>query len=320
MDIVERAAELLGAGSGPSASRDRPGRESREVRLVESFAPADGPAHLSHPQPQMSRLQPAAPTQDGRDKYEGIPGIPASRCVVIDQRRLRAQSIITPEDTRTMMTESFRRVKRHIVANAAIPDGRRCKNLVMITSSLPGEGKTFCSINLAISLAMEINRTVMLVDADFERPCVPAALGIKADGLRGFIDVVADPSIPLADVLLKTDIGKLSVLPAGTPHEHTTELVAGEATAELLRNMAARYEDRILIFDTAPLLAASEACALASHMGQIIIVVEAGKTTEKTLKEALDSVQQCNVAGVLLNKGVPSAARGNYGYGYGNAK
>jgi protein-tyrosine kinase len=317
MDIVERAAALLDTASGPSALRDRHSRESRDVRLVESLALAADQAHLSHPQPEVSRLQPAGPTQDGRDRYEGIPG---SRCVVIDQRRLRTQSIITPQDTRTMMTESFRRVKRHIVANAAIPDGRRCKNLVMITSSLPGEGKTFCSINLAISLAMEIDRTVMLVDADFERPCVPAALGIKADGLRGFLDVIADPSIPLSDVLLKTDIGKLSVLPAGTPHEHTTELVAGEATAELLRKMAARYEDRILIFDTAPLLAASEACALASHMGQIVIVVEAGKTTEKTLKEALDSVSQCNVAGVLLNKGVPSAARGNYGYGYGNAK
>jgi receptor protein-tyrosine kinase len=316
MDIVERAAALLGTASDPSTSRDRPSRESRDVRLVEHLALAAGQAHTSHSQPQASRPQPAWPTQDGSDKHE----TPASRSVVIDQRRLRAQRIITPEDTRTMMTESFRRVKRHIVANAAIPDGRRCKNLVMITSSLPGEGKTFCSISLAISLAMEINRTVMLVDADFERPCVPAALGIKDDGLRGLIDVIADPSIPLADVLLKTNIGKLSLLPAGTRHEHTTELIAGEATAELLRSMATRYEDRILIFDSAPLLAASEACALASHMGQIVIVVEAGRTTEKTLKEALDSVQQYNVAGVLLNKGVPSAARGDYGYGYGTAK
>ncbi|MGE5522431.1 MAG: XrtA-associated tyrosine autokinase [Rhodospirillaceae bacterium] len=238
----------------------------------------------------------------------------------VDQALLRAQRIITPTEKRTMMTESFRRVKRHILANAVRADRASRKNLVMITSALPGEGKTFCAINLAMSLAMEIDRTVMLVDTDFEKRSIPAALGLDVGTPRGFVDVIADSSLTLADVLLKTDIGKLTVLPAGTPHAHTTELVAGDVTATLLREMADRYDDRIILFDSAPLLAASESCALAPHMGQIVLVVEAGKTTEKVVKEALESVASCNVAGVLLNKGAPSRARGEYGYGYGAAE
>lgn len=190
----------------------------------------------------------------------------------------------------------------------------------MITSSLPREGKTFCSVNLAISIAMEVDRTVMLVDADVENSCVAAALGITADLPRGFIDLVADPSLDLAEVLYRTNLGKLTLVPAGAPRAHTTELFAGDATARLLEEMAGRYPDRVIIFDTAPLLVASESCALAAHMGQIVVVVEAGRTAERSLREALASVQSAKLAGVVLNKGAPSSACGEYGYGYGAVK
>jgi receptor protein-tyrosine kinase len=133
------------------------------------------------------------------------------------------------------------------------------------------------------------------------------------------MDVLLDRNVGLTDALCKTDIGKLTVLPAGTPHARATEMLASERMRALLREMAERYPDRIIIFDSPPLLAASEACVLASGMGQIILVVEAGRTTETALKDALGRIESSNVVGVLLNKGAPpgSGYYGDYGYGYG---
>jgi receptor protein-tyrosine kinase len=310
MDIVERAAALLGTAS--AGGRRREGRELREAQLVDLME-------------ERKRAE-SAPGAHSPREVETI--LVEERClpeeqaaegprIEIDMAWLREQRVITPQEKRTMMTESFRRVKRHIIANVA--SGGTGRNLVMITSALPGEGKTFCAVNLAMSLALEIGRTVMLVDADFEHRSVPRMLGIPTDGVRGFTDVVTDRTIALQDVLLRTSVDKLTLLPAGTPHAHVTELVAGEATAALLDQIARRYTDRIVIFDSGPLLAASEACALAAYMGQIVLVVEAGKTTESIVKEALERIASCNVAGVLLNKGAPPSGRGEYGYEYGAA-
>lgn len=313
MDIVERAAALLGSSSGSQRKLD-------SHHAVQGARTADW-LERAAAEVDASRAPEARLDQEKRSEKKPTACIARarSRSLSVDLGTLRAQRIITPSEKTTMMTESFRRVKRHILANVSNPASGPRRNLVMITSSLPGEGKTFCSVNLAISLAMEVDRTVMLVDADVENPCVPAALGIKEYMPRGFIDMIADPSLDVADVLYKTDLGKLTLLPAGSPHAHTTELLAGDATAQLLQQMAARYEDRIIIFDSAPLLVASESCALATHMGQIVLVVEAGRTTENTLKEALSRIESCNVAGVLLNKGPASTGARQYGYGYGAA-
>ena len=184
----------------------------------------------------------------------------------------------------------------------------------MVTSALPGEGKTFCAINLAISIALEMDRTVLLVDADVAKPSVPQALGLEAD--KGLMDVLLDRRVDLADVLWKTDIGRLTLLPVGTAHKHATELLASDAMRGLLHEMAERYHDRIIIFDSPPLLAASEAGVLASQMGQIVVVVESGKTSEAALKDALGRIDSSRVAGLLLNKGEsPSLGYGYGGYG-----
>jgi len=177
-----------------------------------------------------------------------------------------------------------------------------------------GEGKTFCAINLAISIALEIDRTALLVDADVAKPSVPKALGLEAE--QGLLDVLLDRRIDLAEVLCRTDIGKLTLLPAGTAHQHATELLASDAMRVLLQEMAERYHDRIIIFDSPPLLAASEASVLASQMGQIVMVVEAGKTSEAALKAALARIESSNVTGLLLNKGEGPGLGYHYG-GYG---
>jgi protein-tyrosine kinase len=173
-------------------------------------------------------------------------------------------------------------------------------NLVMVTSALPGEGKSYCSINLAISMALEMDRTVLLIDADVARASIPPAFGLHAE--KGLMDLLADRDTALADVLWKTDIGRLSLLPSGAAHNYATELLASDTMHSLLRDVAERYSDRVIIFDSPPLLAASEGGALASQMGQIIVVVEAGETSEATLKDALGRLDTAGIVGLLLNK------------------
>jgi protein-tyrosine kinase len=235
---------------------------------------------------------------------------------VVDRNRLRGLNLIAPDGERTPLAESFRRIKRQILANIAKPKpGAPPANLVLVTSALPRDGKTFCAINLAISMAMERDRTVLLVDADVARPSIPSALGLHAEA--GLMEVLLDRGVDLGHVLWKTDIGGLTVLPAGKAHKHATEFLASDAMRELLTDLAERQPDRIIVFDSPPLLAASEASALASHVGQIVVVVEAGKTSEAALKRALGRIDPSRVAGLVLNKAESVPLEYTYdAYGY----
>jgi receptor protein-tyrosine kinase len=170
-----------------------------------------------------------------------------------------------------------------------------------------------------MSIALELDSTVLLVDADVSRPSVMAQLGLRES--RGLMDVLIDPSIDVADVLLRTNVGKLSLLPAGSSDARSTELLASDAMARLVDELASRYQDRILVFDAPPLLATTEARVLAKHMGQIVVVVEADRTTHGALHDALDTVKSCPVVATVLNKAMRSDlgsyASSYYGYGYG---
>ncbi len=306
MSIIERAAALLGsaprAKRTPSASSESAGYPEKD--LIERAAGdiarlRDGAGDTDHARHLRSNRAP------GRLADEPI------RTLAVDRARLRQQSMITPDGERTAVAESFRRIKRQILANVANPKaGAPPASLVLVTSALEGEGKTYCAINLAISIALEVDRSVVLVDADVAKSSVPKALGFEAD--KGLMDVLLDRQFDLADVLWKTDIGRLTLLTVGTAHKHATELLASDAMGVLLRELSERH-DRIVIFDSPPLLAASEAGVLASQMGQIVLVVEAAKTTETALKNALARVDSSRVTGLLLNKG--HSASLDYGYG-----
>ncbi len=216
--------------------------------------------------------------------------------------KLRHYGIITPEDKKTTITEQFRVIKRPLLANyfnkgaGAIKNG----NLIMVTSSLAGEGKSFCAVNLAMSIAMEMDHTVLLVDADVARPMVPKILGVGAD--KGLLDVLLDDKLDLTEVLIKTNIEKLSILTAGSQHPNANELLASQSMGLLLKELVHRYEDRIIIFDSPPLLLTSEARVLASQMGQIVLVVEAEKTTHQTVRETLRQIESCEVVNLVYNK------------------
>jgi protein-tyrosine kinase len=239
-----------------------------------------------------------------------------AKTVVLDIARLAAQGFITPDSPRSPIANEFRVIKRPLIANVQGRAGVRPKNanLVMLTSALAGEGKSFCALNLALSIALELDNTVLLVDADVASPSILDMLGLPHT--RGLMDVLTDPKLNLADVILRTNVEKLSILPAGTSQQRATELLASDQMKRLVDDVATRYPDRIIVFDSPPLLLTTESPVLATHMGQIVVVVEAEKTTASVLKHAMGTIEQCPVVMMTLNKARVSEIGPYYGYGY----
>jgi exopolysaccharide/PEP-CTERM locus tyrosine autokinase len=226
----------------------------------------------------------------------------------------------SPGAPRTRIADQYRVIKRPLIANAlgkgAAPVAHG--NRIMVTSALPGEGKTFTAVNLALSIAAELDTTVMLVDADVGRPSVLKTLGL-APG-PGLLDVL-EGRATMPEVLLRTNVDKLTLLSAGTLHDRATEVLASDGMHTLLQEVAQRYDDRIIIFDSPPLLLTTEARALASHMGQVIMVVRAGHTSQSDVQTALSFIDFCPVKLLLLNQARSSkfdsyATSYKYGYGY----
>lgn len=238
----------------------------------------------------------------------------------IDLARLQAAGFITPNVKESKVLHEFRVIKRPLIQNAlgkgAAPVANG--NLIMVTSALPNEGKSFVSLNLAMSMAMELDCRVLLIDADVVKPSLPAVLGIHRT--KGLLDVLTHRDLSFGDVLLQTNVPRLTLALSGTPHRGAYELLASEAMTTLLEEISSRYPDRIIIFDSPPLLATSESRVLASHMGQVVVVVEAERTTHAALESALSTVEACPVVLTLLNKARQSDAGSYYGgyYGHGS--
>jgi protein-tyrosine kinase len=234
--------------------------------------------------------------------------------VTLDFARLKANGVITPTDPDQQLLHEFRVIKRPLIRNALGKSAAPVKNgnLIMVTSALPGEGKTFVAVNLAMSIAMEVDSTVLLVDADVIAPTVPRVLGIAPT--KGLMDVLTEPEPDLGSVVLKTNLSRLALVLAGRQHRRASELLASDAMAELLDEVSKRYPERIVIFDSPPLLATTESRVLAAHMGQVVVVVEADRTTHGTLEAALATVEACPVVLTMLNKASASDVGSYYGY------
>jgi protein-tyrosine kinase len=240
-----------------------------------------------------------------------------TRHVELNFERLRNFGFVTPDVPTSQTADEFRVIKRPIIRNAVGKGDQKVKhgNLVMVTSALPGEGKTFTSINLAMSVAMEYDSRVLLVDGDVAHPSMPSILGTPH--APGLLDLLTRDDIDVADALVKTNVERLTLLPAGSRQRRSTELLASEQMASLLREFSSRYPDRIIIFDSPPLLATTEARVLATHMGQIVMVVAANATTQHALNHALATIENCDIVLMLLNKAGRTDVGTYYGY-YGD--
>jgi protein-tyrosine kinase len=253
------------------------------------------------PAPVVEAAPAAAPAPASKAGNDGLVRT-STRKVDLDLARMRELGMVTAAGGRTALVEDFRIIKRPLIkkAFAERAPGDLPGNLIMVTSSLPGEGKTYCAINLAMSIAMELDHTVLLVDADVARPSVLRTLGLPAQ--RGLMDILVDESLDLSDVMLRTNVPTLAILPAGTSTPRATELLASAAMTNLVMEIAHRYPDRIVIFDSPPLLLTSEARVLASHMGQIAVVVESETTTQHAVKESLSQLEGIANVNLIYNK------------------
>jgi receptor protein-tyrosine kinase len=237
----------------------------------------------------------------------------------LDLGRLQACGFITPAVQHSKLLHEFRVIKRPLIQHALGRSATQApnRNLIMVTSALPNEGKTFVAVNLAMSLAMEVDCRVLLVDADVLAPSVPSVLGIES--ATGLMDVLTGAGTQVREALLGTNVERLTLLLAGTPHPNASEFLASEAMTRLLSDLSSRYPDRIVVFDSPPLLATTESRVLATHMGQVIVAVEAQRTTHAALESALATVESCPVVYTLLNKTPESKVGSYYGaYAYGS--
>lgn len=259
----------------------------------------------------------AASSKSASDSPAAAPRATPAKRIDINLERLANLGFLTP-GSRSLISEQFRMIKRSLLRQAFAPReaGSNPGNLIMVTSSLPNEGKTFCSINLALSIAMELDHTVLLVDADVARPSVLRTFDVAEEG-AGMMDLLLDDKVDMADVLLKTNVDTLSVLPVGARHSHSSELLASQSMHLLLEEIASRYPDRIVIFDSPPLLVTSEANVLATKMGQIAMVVAAESTSQQAVKTSLNQLKGCQNVSLIYNKSMAFAGSQEYGYGYG---
>ncbi|MBT2186934.1 capsular biosynthesis protein [Sphingobium nicotianae] len=234
----------------------------------------------------------------------------------IDREKLAQVGIIVPDSEATETSEEFRIVKRRILS-AAFEEGhpKDRGNLVLVNSAHPNEGKTWCAINLAMSLAAEQDMDVLLVDGDFAKPGVCERLGLPEG--TGFMDALVDPYLPIEQAVLRTDIPSLSVLPTGRHVTNDTEFVASERTRQVLDRLVAGHPRRIVILDSPPALAASVASELARHVGQTVLVVRADRTTEAALRDAVNLISACPNIRLLLNGVKFSSSGRQFGTYYG---
>ena len=290
--LLERAAELYGFGLTPAP------------------AGVPEPALAPQPEPEVLLLTPElAPAPRPAPRH-----VPDGPRAAVDREGLREAGFIEPDAPGGGLAEEFRIVKRQLLLAAA---GGPKARTILVCSAQANEGKTFCAVNLALSLAAEREVEVLLVDADFPKPEILSILGLE--GGPGLVDALADPSLDPESLVIRTDVEGLSVLPAGRHAAEVTELLTSSRTREVLARLAEADERRIIIFDSPPALMASPASVLATHAGQVLMVVRADRTTETDLREAVGLLSGCDQIRLLLNGAGFAASGRRFGsyYGYG---
>ncbi|MCF6337524.1 MAG: XrtA-associated tyrosine autokinase [Gammaproteobacteria bacterium] len=278
----------------------------RMVEKLKSSSPNGGGQHKMVERKPAGRTSPLSGDAAKQRKADFID---------IDMRKLESVGFIAPPKDCAKLAEEYRRIKRPLLSNAfgKNADAVELGNVIMVASAMSGEGKTFNTLNLALSMANEMDVTVLVVDLDVLNPALTRLLGL--DEKLGFTDVLSNPDVILSDVILSTNMPKLKILPAGSRHSQANELLASEQMRRVTHELATRYPDRIVIFDAPPLLMTSEANVVAGLVGQVLLVVEAGETPQNAVKEAVALLDERKVIGIVLNK-YKGSGKGQYGAYY----
>jgi protein-tyrosine kinase len=286
------------------------------MSLVEQAIKKMRDARGNNPAP-IASLSTAPPVVD-----DGASAPRPSRILAVDRAALRTAGFMAPEGESHEIADQYRQIKRPLIAGAigrggaALPNG----HAIMISSSFPGEGKTFTSINLALSIATEKDVSALLIDSDVARPQLSRLFG--AENELGLLDVLRDKTLDVASATLDTDVPGLSVLPAGSNVDAAPELLSSARMRALIARLISRNPNRILIFDSAPLLLTSEPKALAEVVGQIVVVVRASITPQSAVLDAIGQLGTGKSVGLVLNQCEDSSLRSYYEKypGYGDAR
>jgi len=241
----------------------------------------------------------------------------SARRMTIDLNSLRAGGYLPEEAKDRQFAEHYRQIKRPLIAKAlaneaAAPTDPR---VIMVTSALPGDGKTFTSTNLAFSLARERDISVLLVDADLPKPHVSRIFGLQKE--PGLMDALVDESIAIESLVVTTNVRGLSILPAGNPAEGIAELLHSDRMRQMTARLCGHDPRRIVLLDSPPLLVTSEGPALTSLAGQVVLVVRAGQTPSRAVVDSVSLIGAGRLGGIVLNE-APAQATAGYYYGYGS--
>lgn len=298
MSIVERAIQKMQArtsdAKAPARTPPAPGAPAERVNVV---TPA--------PLPAVARPAPRVVNRSGKK-------------ISFNRDALRADGILPPEHQERLIANQYRQIKRPLIDNAigrnnaAVPDG----HLIMVASAVPGEGKTFTSVNLAMSLAAERDLSVLLVDADVAKPHISSIFGLGRE--PGLLDCLLNEALDVESLIVETDVDRLSILPAGPVTENATELLASSRMATIVRALGSADPNRIVVFDSPPLLLTSESRVLSSIVGQIVLVVTAGETPQQTVMGAISHIAEGKSIGIVLNQSVGESSAQYHYPGYGS--
>ena len=326
--IRDSRARASGAGNGgeQESRRDRNGQsvessvESSVNMAREHAGGTNGHAVVPDETPPEQPIRTAPPPRPapigGPEETASLPTIDMPDQVLeIDRESLLEAGLLTSLSPDPAGASSYRRIKRPIIANAFARRGdeAECANVVMLTSAMPGAGKSFCSYGLAVSIAQERDIGAVLIDADVLRPTITRAFGLEA--YPGLTDFLSEDRDNIEDVILQTDIDDIVVMPAGSLRENATELLASRRMKRLVKTLSRAFADRIVIVDTPPMLITTEAQVLADHVGQVVLVVEAGVTAHADVLEVLEVLDRGKPVNAILNKSRNVSAQ-QYGSGY----
>lgn len=317
-NLVERAAaQLLKSGNLDSSVAQLLEQETAAKRVSDTADRVAQAATLPAAAPTAVAPPTAAPPIGPIPSPVSAPApngaaAPGSQARIIELAALERAGMIDWGQARSRISEEFRIVQRQVLRNSTAPDivEQGNANLVMLTSSRPGEGKSFVALNLAAGIARQRDHDVLLVDIDYKQDFIATALGLA--GARGLLDLVTDPALDPEQVIVKTGMKNLSILPIGQHGERSPELFASRQATRLIQSLGRRYADRLVILDAPPCLATSEPGVLASIVGQIVLVVEAEKTQREEVEAAMDLIHTCPTITLLLNK-VQVASRYSFG-------
>jgi exopolysaccharide/PEP-CTERM locus tyrosine autokinase len=266
---------------------------------------------------KLRRAEPTVPTQVAIGALVESEAVNANgRRIAIDRRALRETGYMPDEQQDRRFAEEYRHIKRPLLAAAFAPEATQMvpsPRLIMMASALPGDGKTFTSINLALSMAREKDSFVVLVDADVAKPHISRIFGVESE--RGLLDALAEPSLDVDTLILPTDVDGLFILPAGRVREGATELLASGRAAQMASKLLARHPRCVALFDSPPLMVSSESRAIANMVGQIVLVVRSGHTPRKAVLESLGTLGEDRAVSLVLNQAHRSITQQLYSYG-----